>query len=341
LNVLNSDGTLYFNVKDTDKGGFRATKAAANKYGKPFLAVNENVNPHAIRQWLVENDIKTLNIAGNRGSSLTTSQANKIKKSIVEVLTGKEHEVFAGTALSTHSKPIKIFTDGSGGVKTANMGYGAYFKYNGKDYNLSGNRVDVNRILEAFEGEEYSNPTMELLGVLETLKKFEDTAEHLYILTDIANTPNYQGLWERSTVNQYHNEATGTSKKSFKPFKPNSKGNAPYMQFMVDEIMDRVDKIEEAGGSVRFQWIPANHGSYAKKAQDNAEAFNDKQGVLSNDLVEQYAHGNKMADALAGDLVRKSNFKSLGAPEKEAISRIEQKAIEEVKKRTEDNKEIC
>lgn len=65
-NVLNSDGTVYF-ATDEDSAGKIATEKFAKKHGKPFL-----LNPTAeeLREWIIKNNIKTLNVAGNRGSKL-------------------------------------------------------------------------------------------------------------------------------------------------------------------------------------------------------------------------------------------------------------------------------
>ena len=79
-NVINSDGTVYFNYSDDSKG-LQATKREADKLGKPFLA---NPTAEELKAWLAANNIKTLNVAGNRGSKLTTEQAAEVR----EVLTG-------------------------------------------------------------------------------------------------------------------------------------------------------------------------------------------------------------------------------------------------------------
>ena len=80
LNVRNSDGTVYFYTSD-DKAGMLATQGSAEKWGKPFI-----VNPTAnqLGKWLIDNNIKTLNIAGNRGSKLDKN--NTIAKFLKDVL---------------------------------------------------------------------------------------------------------------------------------------------------------------------------------------------------------------------------------------------------------------
>ena len=84
LNVRNSDGTVYFSTA-SDSAGKIATKRAADEWGKPFI---ENPTAEELRQWLLENNIKTLNVAGNRGSKLDNGE--EIKSLLKEVLSDKE-----------------------------------------------------------------------------------------------------------------------------------------------------------------------------------------------------------------------------------------------------------
>lgn len=65
-NVKNSDATVYF-ASESDSAGLNATRRFAQQHNKPFL-----LNPDAVqlRVWLAENNIRTLNIAGNRGSKM-------------------------------------------------------------------------------------------------------------------------------------------------------------------------------------------------------------------------------------------------------------------------------
>jgi hypothetical protein len=83
LNVRNSNGTVYFNV-GSDTAGLIATRRSAKEWNKPFI---ENPTAEELRQWIKDNNIKTLNVAGNRGSKL--SKNNKVAETIREALTGK------------------------------------------------------------------------------------------------------------------------------------------------------------------------------------------------------------------------------------------------------------
>ncbi|WP_250564969.1 putative molybdenum carrier protein [Adonisia turfae] len=63
-NIQDSDGTVWFGF-DQSPGG-RLTINTAKRLGKPFL-----INPTApnLSEWILEREIKVLNIAGNRLSS--------------------------------------------------------------------------------------------------------------------------------------------------------------------------------------------------------------------------------------------------------------------------------
>ena len=69
LNVLHSDGTVIFSKTDVDGNitgiGTLLTQRIAKEYGKPVL-INPSTNEFA--EWIVGNDIRTLNVAGNRKS---------------------------------------------------------------------------------------------------------------------------------------------------------------------------------------------------------------------------------------------------------------------------------
>lgn len=86
LNVRNSDGTVYFNV-GSDTAGLIATRRSAKEWNKPFI---ENPTAEELRQWIKDNNIKTLNVAGNRGTKL--AKDNKVAATLKEALTGKSTE---------------------------------------------------------------------------------------------------------------------------------------------------------------------------------------------------------------------------------------------------------
>lgn len=101
-NVKNSDGTIYFlaskyDIEEANKfittgvrsdnlsGGFVATYNAAKKLNKPFKVIdwqNPGKAVEELQQWMKDNNIRTLNIAGSRGSSLTQDDLTKIEEVI-------------------------------------------------------------------------------------------------------------------------------------------------------------------------------------------------------------------------------------------------------------------
>lgn len=70
LNVLHSDGTLIL-FWHRVVGGTELTRRLAAKCGKPCLLVKlgKKADPAPVRQWIKENEIRVLNVAGPRESS--------------------------------------------------------------------------------------------------------------------------------------------------------------------------------------------------------------------------------------------------------------------------------
>lgn len=101
LNVRNSDGTVYFST-DADSAGRIATERSAKEYNKPFL-----LNPTAeeLREWILSNGIKTLNVAGNRGSRLNNSA--EIATIIEEALTGKPVQTQETNPVETQPETVE------------------------------------------------------------------------------------------------------------------------------------------------------------------------------------------------------------------------------------------
>lgn len=77
-NVLNSDGTVYFST-DEDSAGRIATQRFAKQHNKPFLL---NPTSQKLAQWLVDNNIGTLNVAGNRGSKVSPEFDSQVRDTI-------------------------------------------------------------------------------------------------------------------------------------------------------------------------------------------------------------------------------------------------------------------
>ncbi len=68
-NIEDTDGTLILNLGALD-GGTALTVAHAHQIGKPCLivALEEGIEPTAFREWLDENHVAVLNVAGPRES---------------------------------------------------------------------------------------------------------------------------------------------------------------------------------------------------------------------------------------------------------------------------------
>ena len=77
-NVINSDGTVYFST-DEDSAGRIATQRFAKAHNKPFLL---NPTSQKLAQWLVDNNINTLNVAGNRGSKVSPEFDSQVRETI-------------------------------------------------------------------------------------------------------------------------------------------------------------------------------------------------------------------------------------------------------------------
>lgn len=77
-NVLNSDGTVYFST-DEDSADRIATQRFAKQHNKPFLL---NPTSQELAQWLVDNNIGTLNVAGNRGSKVSPEFDSQVRNTI-------------------------------------------------------------------------------------------------------------------------------------------------------------------------------------------------------------------------------------------------------------------
>ncbi len=86
-NVINSDGTVYFAV-DANSAGKIATERFAKQHNKPFI-----LNPTArqLREWIDANNIKTLNVAGNRGSKMPAN--NKVAQTIENALSFQKNDI--------------------------------------------------------------------------------------------------------------------------------------------------------------------------------------------------------------------------------------------------------
>ena len=80
LNAQNADGTVWFGKTGTDSAGHNATKRYSGN--KPWI---ENPTDKELRQWLIDNNIETLNVAGNRSYG-TEELGQQAKETIVKAV---------------------------------------------------------------------------------------------------------------------------------------------------------------------------------------------------------------------------------------------------------------
>jgi len=91
MNVLNSDATVYFSTSE-DSAGLAATKRYAEKHNKPFL---NNPSAEQLKNFIVDNNIKVLNVAGNRASKLNDSEKAYFRKTLFDGLTQAQKQLSA------------------------------------------------------------------------------------------------------------------------------------------------------------------------------------------------------------------------------------------------------
>lgn len=79
-NVQQSDGTVLFGKMT---GGTKLTVDACEKAGKLYIT---NPATDELRAWLIEHQIKVLNVAGSRGSKLKADEINQYRKVLADAL---------------------------------------------------------------------------------------------------------------------------------------------------------------------------------------------------------------------------------------------------------------
>lgn len=97
-NVINSDATVYF-ATSKDSSGKLATEKFAKIHKKPFIL---NPTEQQLKLFIKNNNVQTLNVAGNRGSKLDNKFADDIKKLLKNVFTAQDDQ------LSLSDKPSNI-----------------------------------------------------------------------------------------------------------------------------------------------------------------------------------------------------------------------------------------
>ena len=105
LNAQNADGTVWFGKTGTDSAGHNATKRYSGN--KPWI---ENPTDKELRQWLIDNNIKTLNVAGNRSYG-TEELGQQAQETIVKAVQGD---------IPTSKNTLKIYYPYANKNKTIN-----------------------------------------------------------------------------------------------------------------------------------------------------------------------------------------------------------------------------
>lgn len=92
-NVLDSDGTLIL-YRGRLQGGTRLTRLLAERHGKPLLRVNfaRDASPWAVRAWIQQHTIRTLNVAGPRESSFP-GIGDDARRFLLAVIRGRGDEL--------------------------------------------------------------------------------------------------------------------------------------------------------------------------------------------------------------------------------------------------------
>lgn len=80
-NVKNSDGTVWFGFADSP-GGILTINTAV-KSNKPFVI---NPSPEELRSWIAKNNIKILNVAGNRKSAQNPDIYDRTFRTLVDAM---------------------------------------------------------------------------------------------------------------------------------------------------------------------------------------------------------------------------------------------------------------
>jgi hypothetical protein len=92
-NVQDADGTVWFG--ETTTSGARETVEACHRHGKPCMPVypGASFEPSQVAAWVVENTIRTLNVAGNRETE-ESGIGDRVEQFLGQVL----HELGHGRA---------------------------------------------------------------------------------------------------------------------------------------------------------------------------------------------------------------------------------------------------
>lgn len=178
--------------------------------------------------------------------------------------------------ISTPETPIEVYSDGSDIKGTGRVGFGAVFVHNGKEYSLSGTEASsvVADMQVRFPDATFSNPTMEMLALVQSLESFKGKGEHIVINQDYKGAVNFGPLWSKSE---------GSAQRDPKPWKPKE----AYVSYLVDKAAAAIEEIEANGGSVKIKWVKGHSGNVMNEKADQAaksrEEFNTFEDVYKDE----------------------------------------------------------
>jgi len=148
---------------------------------------------------------------------------------------------------------LEIYTDGSDIKGTGKIGYGAYIKYNDREYKMSGvsDQEDFKKFYKTSDN--VSNPTMELVALLKVLMEFRNTNLNIEVFADYVGVQKWiSGEWKAKKV---------------------------YIIDITRRVRNLIDKINSNGGSVKLTWVKGHSGNVGNNEADilakDREVYNE------------------------------------------------------------------
>lgn len=286
-----------------DRKGYDKKARFFHQYGLPENIIETNKEKDKIGELTV--DIKNKLSQRFAGNFVELSREdiyfnNVTKQEEQKVLSEISYSVvMVKNKLSNEADPIKIFTDGSDIKGTGQIGSGVWLEYNGVSYGSSTTKTREDIISEFSMTQEeidavrpgdkgkndntFSNGVMESYGIYDALRAFENTGEHLHILSDNENSVlQIKKLIDNVVQDKaYH---SGEDRYSYKS------GNSTYNVFLKKinpEIIRMIKQIQSNGGSVKVSWVKGKSSRETNMADITAKSTSVKNNIGSLlDLVK-------------------------------------------------------